>query len=55
MKNVLEAAMRNKKDITFLPPDGDIRTGEGKNSHHLRGLQGSSLLGGERGSHESRK
>ena len=60
MKNVLEAAIKNKKDITSLLPDSDTRTGEGKKkttktSRHLRGLWRGSLLEGDAGFHESRK
>ena len=58
MKNVLEAVIKNKKDITSLLPDSDTRTGEGKKkktSRHLRGLWRGSLLEGDAGFHESRK
>ena len=34
MKNVLEAAIKNKKDITSLLPDSDTRTGEGKKKNN---------------------
>ena len=39
MKNVLEAVIKNKKDITSLLPDSDTRTGEGKKKKNQPSLE----------------